>query len=170
MKRLFGLVIILGALAAVGTGALAQSPADIGVGAHGYDLLIGTWNCNDSLAPAGQGASTLTVTGSATAGSVGFHVAGKGYDIVGYIAYDPKTKTWMNPAAYFDGGSSNESTTQTGAKTVWAGSGSGPMMGVQPVQIRDTYAFTSMTQYTDLFEVNANGSWTARGNLTCNKA
>jgi hypothetical protein len=170
MKRFFGLVIVLGALTAVWTSAEAQSLSDIGVGPHGYDLLIGTWNCNDSLAPAGQGASTLTVAGSATPGSVGFHVRGPNYDIVGYIAYDPKTKTWMNPAAYFDGGSSNESTTQTGAKTVWAGSGSGPMMGAQPVQIRDSYAFTSMTHYTDLFEVNANGSWTARGNLTCSKA
>jgi hypothetical protein len=170
MKRLFGLVIVLGALTAVWTGAEAQTLADIGTGAHGYDVLIGTWNCSDALAPAGQGATTLTVAASGAAGSLGFRVNGTGYSIVGFIAYDPKTKTWLNPVAYFDGGSSLESTTQTGPKSVWTGTGTGPMMGMQTVQMRDSYVFTSMTQYTDLFEVNANGTWTPRGNLTCNKA
>ncbi len=63
-----------------------------------------------------------------------------------------------------------ESTTQIGPKSVWTGTGTGPKMGMQTVQMRDTYAFTSLTQYTDLFELSANGTWTPRGNLTCNKA
>ncbi len=173
MKRLFGLVIVLTALASAQYAASAQptSVADIGVGPHGYDLLIGTWTCTDSMGSGGMGAGTLSVVSIDVGNTLGFHVRGKAFDIVGYIAYDEKTKTWLSPSAYFDGGYSTESSTQTGPKTVWAGSAAGAGIGsTKPVMVRDTYTFASMTQYNDVFEAQqADGTWKAQGNLTCNK-
>jgi hypothetical protein len=169
MKRLFGLVIILAALTSVPTRLLAQSLSDIGVGPHGYDLLIGNWNCTDNLAPGGTGNGTLTIAATGVGNALSFHITGKTFDNAGYITYDAKTKTWWSPTAYFDGGYTTESTTQTGPKTVWAGSAAG-IGSTKPVMVRDTYAFPNMTRYTDLFEIQGpDGAWKASANFTCNK-
>jgi hypothetical protein len=171
MTRLVAL-FALAALVIVPSVARPNSMAAtmVGVGPHGYDWLLGTWACKNSLPSAmgGPAATTLTVS-RATNGSLAVHVNGANFDAAGYVTYNPKTKTWWNPSALATGDTSSESSQQTGKKTVWSGpfyeAASGKSMA-----IRDTYTLVSPTIYHDLSEAQVGGAWKTVGNITCIKS
>jgi hypothetical protein len=151
-------------------GALAASPmmpASIGVGPHGYDFLVGTWTCKNGMPSpmGGPAVSTLVIARLAT-GALSFHVSGTNFDASGYVVY--ASKTWWNPSTAANGGYGIESTQQTGKKSVWSGPFTDPTSGKR-MQVRDTYTFLSPTTYTDLYQVDTNGSWKTEGNSTCTK-
>ena len=166
MKRI-ALVLALAGLAASPLVAAAQtSPATIGVGASGYDFIIGTWRCVNAVPSAMGGPATTTLTGSRAAGGIAVKLQGQGFESAGYVVYDSKTRTWWNPTAYANGASSNESSKQSGKQTVWTGtvhdaSGSTPL--------RDTYTAPSLKVYRDVTEVQTAGAWKAVAKLTCTK-
>jgi hypothetical protein len=116
----------------------------------------------------GPTATTLAVS-RATNGSLAIHVTGTNFDAVGYVAYNPATKTWWNPSALATGDSSTESSQQTGKKTVWTGPFYQAATG-KSTPIRDTYTLASPTVYHDLSEIQTGGSWKTVGNITCTKA
>ena len=147
----------------------AMSPAAIGVGPHGYDFLIGTWSCKNAAPSAMEGPGTTTAVISRTStGALAFHGTGANFDAMGYIVYDPKTKTWWNPSTIASGGYGTESTRQTGMKTIWSGPFTNPSSAAT-LQVRDTYTFLNATTYTDLYQANVGGTWKTEGNSTCTK-
>ena len=166
------LVLLTAALFAMLTPAALSTPMSssaIGVGPHGYDFLIGTWSCKNSVPSAmgGPAATTVAIARSMN-GTLSVHVSGSNFDVMGYVVYAPKTKTWWNPASSVSGGYGTESTQQTGKKSVWSGPFTDPSSG-KTMQVRDTYTFTNPTTYTDLYQVEMNGSWKTEGNSTCTK-
>jgi hypothetical protein len=149
--------------------ASPMSPGGTGVGPHGYDFLVGTWTCKNSIpSPMGGPAVTTVSIARSVNGALSFHATGSNFDASGYIVYAPKTKTWWNPASVAGGGYGTESTQQTGKKTTWAGPFTDPSSG-KTMQVRDTYNFMSPTTYTDLYQVDMNGTWKTEGNSTCTK-
>lgn len=173
MKKVL-LFVALAALAATPGVAQAQpmamSAATLGVGAHGWDSLIGTWTCTNTTPSAIGGPSTTTIKVSrSTAGPQLFiRISGTNFDATSYQVYSAKTKTWWNPSAYADGSYSSESTTQTGKKTVWSGPYVNAASG-KTMQIRDTYAFVSSNKFTDLGEYQAGGAWKTQYTNTCTR-
>ena len=178
MNKLFGFAA-LALLAVAPSAGLAQSAMStsatplimVGVGPHGYDWLIGTWSCTNSMpSPMGGPASqTLTVSRSTVGTSLYVRVSGTGLDASGFVAYVPKTKTWWNPNASSSGDSGSESSTQTGKKTVWTGSYFSAASG-KTTSIRDTYTLLSTTKYTDLGQYQSGGAWKTSANTTCTKS
>jgi hypothetical protein len=173
MKRLLWLVT-LAAMAVVTRAAQSQSTAmspSMGVGAHGYDFLIGTWSCTSSTpSPMGGPASTtLTASRSNAGGAVFVRGTGKNFDSSSYVAYASKTKTWWSPSAFADGSYEFESTTGTGKKVVWSGSYFSAASG-KTIQFRDTYTMLSPTKYTDLGQYQSAGTWKTQYNITCTKS
>src|SRR5580693_3167834 len=61
-----------------------------GVGPHGYDFLIGTWSCVNSM-PAtpmsGPSNTTATFSRSGQGTAIFVRVSGKNFDAAGYVAY-----------------------------------------------------------------------------------
>jgi hypothetical protein len=154
--------------AAQSASPMSSATTTMGVGSHGYDFLIGTWMCKNSMPSpmGGPSETTLTVARSVN-GALSFHVTAANFAAMGYIVYDAKTKTWWNPSVVASGGYGTESSQQTGKKTVW----SGPFTDSsgKTTQVRDTYTLVNSTTYTDLFQISAGGSWKTEGNTTCTK-
>jgi hypothetical protein len=149
--------------------AWALTPVTVGVGPHGYDFLIGTWSCKNSVPSALEGPTTTTfVITRTTNGALSIHVTATGFDAMGYIVYDSKTKTWWNPSMLATGGYGSESSQQNGRKTVWIGLFTNPSSG-KTLQVRDTYTFLNAKTYTDLYQANVAGTWKTQGNSTCTK-
>jgi hypothetical protein len=162
------------------TAVLAQAAADaqssmmsaamVGTGPHGYDWLIGTWTCKNTVptALAGPAIQTFTVARSGSTGALTFRIVGKDYDQLGFISYVPKTKTWWYSWAYPGGSYGGESSKQTGMKTFWTGSvfdaSSGTVM-----KIRDTYTVYGLSKFNDFGETAVGGVWRAAYNGTCTK-
>lgn len=148
--------------------AAPMSMSTIGVGAHGYDFLAGTWTCKNSMPSAMSGPATTTATiARMPGGSLMFHATGTGFSGMGYVVYNAKTKMWGNPAAFSDGGFGNEMSVGTGKTNTWTGpltTASGKSM-----QQRDTYTWTSPNRYTDLYQVMMGGSWKTLGNSICTR-
>jgi hypothetical protein len=169
MKKLFVLLTLLVLAFAPSVARSAMSPSTVGVGPHGYDFLIGTWSCKNSMPSpmGGPAATTLTVSRTAM-GALSVHVTGANFDGLGYVVYTAKTKTWWNPSALATGGYSTESTQQTGKKTVWTGPFNDVATG-KTITIRDTYTMDSPTTYKDLSEAQIGGTWKTEGNTTCTK-
>jgi hypothetical protein len=173
MKRFCWLVTLI--LLAVATSAAQArsnewSPSMAGVGAHGYDWLIGNWSCTNSMHTPTSGPSRQMSTVTRTdSGAVMFHTTGENLDLVEYNIYVAKTKTWLAPFALADGSYGSESTTQTGKTTVW----SGPQFFVttgKTMQARDTYVILSSTKFTDLGEYQSGaGTWKKLYSLSCTK-
>jgi hypothetical protein len=169
MKKLVS-SLMLSMLVFVPCTAQAQSimsTSMIGVGAHGYDWLIGTWTCTNSAPSAMAGPAIVTLRASrGTAGSaLILRGTGKNFDSSGYLIYAPPR--WLNPSAFADGSHERESTLQIGNKVVWTGSyinASGTSM-----QVRDTYVSPSLTKYTDLGEYQTGGAWKKLYTITCTK-
>ncbi len=149
----------------------AMTPAaGIGVGAHGYDFMVGTWSCKNSIpSPMGGPALTTLVVAHSVNAALSVRVTGSNFEALGFVVYTGNTKTWWNPSTTAGGGYGVESTQQTGKKTTWAGPFTDPSSG-KTMQVRDTYTFTNPTTYIDLFQVNVNGAWKTEGNTTCTKA
>jgi hypothetical protein len=168
MKKDLAILAVLALAPSVASAAM--SPSMVGVGAHGYDFLIGTWTCKNSM-PSPMGGppiTTLNVLRTST-GALSVHSTGTNFDALGYVVYAAKTKTWWNPSTLATGDYSSESTQQTGKKTLW----SGPFYDVatgKSMQIRDTYTETSMTLFHDLSEAQIGGAWKAVGNTACTKS
>jgi hypothetical protein len=144
-----------------------MSSGMIGAGSHGYDFLIGTWSCKNSIPSpmGGPAATTLTIARSAM-GAYVIHVSGANFDSMGYTVYDAKSKMWWNPSAYSSGAYGTESSAGTGKKSVWTGpitDASGKTM-----QQRDTYTW-SPNSFLDVYQLEMNGSWKTEGNTTCTK-
>ena len=172
MKSYFSfLLIALFALApCAAQSASAMSPATIGVGAHGYDFLIGSWTCKNSMpSPMGGPATTMAAISRAANGALSFHATGTGFDGMGYVVYAAKTKTWWNPSSASNGSYGTESTQQTGKKTTWTGPVVDASSG-KTMQQRDTYTFENATTYTDLYQIQQGGAWKTEGNSTCTKS
>jgi hypothetical protein len=161
--------VLLAALPSAALSASAMPLSGIGVGPHGYDLLVGSWSCKNNAPSAMEGpASITTVIAPTSTGSLTFHATAPKFDAMGYIVYDPKTKTWWNPSTIASGGYGTESSRQTGAKTVWSGHFTDPSSG-KTMQVRDTYTFPNATTYNDLYQANVGGTWKTEGNSTCTR-
>jgi hypothetical protein len=172
VKRLLFLAACAALLGAP-AGAWAQSsmmPAAGGNGPHAFDWMIGTWTCKNSVptALAGPAVQTLTATRSTPTGAIVWRYTGANYDQYGFLAYSPTTKTWWSSWAYPGGGTGNESTKQTGHKTMWTGKVFPP--GAASFDIRDTFTVYGATKFNDTGEDHATGSWKPAYNGTCTKS
>ena len=168
MKR-FSLIVVTLLVVIPCAAHSAASSSTAGVGPHGWDFMIGTWTCKNSMPSSmgGPAATTLTVAHSAD-DALSVHVNGENFDAMGYVVYAAKTKTWSNPSVMANGAYGTETTQQTGRKTTWSGPFVDPSSG-KTTQVRDTYTFTSSTSYTDLYQVETGGTWKTEGNTTCTK-
>lgn len=166
MKKLLGICAFVALLVAPGV-ASAQSST----GSHAYDWLIGTWSCTNATpnAMAGPASQTETVTRSSTTGAFITHFTGTNFDQYGFLSYDPATRTWWSSWAFTGGSIGNESTTMSGAKTVWHGSFFNAANGTHS-HLRDTMTISSPTKYTDLGEDDSSGSMKPIYNGTCTKS
>jgi hypothetical protein len=142
----------------------------VGVGPHGYDFMIGSWSCTNSVPSRLGGPSTSGFTiGRSVNGALFVRSTAASYDTASYVVYSSKTKTWWSPTSYADGSYNIESTQQTGAKTVWTGTLYDAASG-QTNPIRDTFAFPNATTQTDLTQVKIGGTWRTEANTTCTKS
>jgi hypothetical protein len=166
-----GAFLVLAVLALAPCVAQSQSnPMAVGVGPHGYDFLIGTWSCTNSMPSRMGGPSSTTLTfARSAAGSISVHVTGTNFDALGYAGYTAKTKTWWNPSAVGNGDYSTESSQQTGKKTVWTGQYFDGSTG-KATPIRDTYTIDSLSVYKDLSEARIGGTWKTQAKTTCTKS
>jgi hypothetical protein len=146
------------------------SAPSYGVGPNGYDWLVGTWSCTNSMPPTPDGGpvhTTLTVS-KTNGGDIFLRTTGTNFDVASYNIYMPSKKMWLSPFILTDGSYGSESTSQTGTKVVWVGTAhdgpSGKLMST-----RDTYA-NSANKYTDLGENRIGGVWKAIYNITCTKS
>src|SRR5579863_3273269 len=105
MKRsIFGFAAALSALfcfAAVQAPAAPIASSAVGAGPNGYDWLVGTWSCKNSMQPSKLGAlssTSLTAT-KLKDGSIGLHTSSPNGDVTVYYAYVPSSKTWFTPFA-----------------------------------------------------------------------
>jgi hypothetical protein len=164
--------IALGLLAVLAAPAQSASPMASGmpgVGPHGFDFLIGTWTCKNSIpSPMGGPATTTVAITRGVSGSLEVHVSGAGFGAMGYTIYASGTKTWWNPSAYSNGAYGTESSPGTGKKSVWTG----PITDAagKTMQQRDTYTWLSASTFTDLYQIETGGTWKTEGNSTCTKA
>jgi hypothetical protein len=142
----------------------------VGVGSHGYDFMIGSWSCTNSVPSRVGGPSTSRFTISRSAnGALFVRSTAANYDTASYVVYSSKTKTWWSPTAYADGSYNMESTRQTGAKTVWTGTLFDAASG-RANPIRDTFTFPNPTTQTDITQVQIGGTWRTEANSTCTKS
>lgn len=154
-------------------GAQASTPmamSAVGAGPTGYDWLVGTWTCTNTMAPSKLGAlpsSSITAT-KLKDGSIRVHSTSPNGDVMSYYAYIPKTKTWYSPFADSSGYNGYESSQQSG-KTIQF-TGMFYMASDPPVPIRDTYTMMNMNKQYDLSEVKSGGTWKATAKTTCTKS
>jgi hypothetical protein len=171
MSKFFGVL----ALAVLSLAPSAVLPATmplsmVGVGPHGYDFMIGSWSCTNSVPSPLGGPSTSSFTISRSVnGALFVRSSAVNYDTSSYVVYSAKTKTWWSPTAYADGSYNVESTRQTGVKTVWSGTLFDASSGrMNP--IRDTFTFPNATTQTDITQVQLGGTWKTEANTTCKKS
>jgi hypothetical protein len=145
------------------------SMSAVGAGPTGYDYLVGTWSCTNTMAPSKLGSLTSsTFTASKLQdGSIAIHAMSPNGDVRAYNSYVPKSKTWYSPFADSGGNYGYESTQQSGKTIVWSGifystNGATP--------IRDTFTMLSMTKTYDLSEAKISGAWKATAKTTCTKS
>jgi hypothetical protein len=173
LNRLF----VLAAIAAVVVAPAAVSAqssmmmSGAGMGPHAYDWMLGSWTCKNSIPSplAGPATQYLTATRSTTTGAIVWRYTGKGYDQYGFLSYAATTKTWWFSWSYPGGGVGNESSKQTGKKSMWTGMIFDANTG-KPFDIRDTYTVYSATKFNDTGEDNSSGSWKTGYNGTCTKS
>lgn len=124
-----------------------------------YDWLVGTWSCTNELAaPIGGPANQTLAVAPSVGGSLAMKMTGSGFERSGYIAYSPSSKTWWNPFSYPTGDYAAESTTQTGATSVWSGSYFQASTG-KTFHVRDTYVRHGATRFHDVGQYRSNGVW-----------
>lgn len=148
----------------------ANAMSGVGAGPNGYNWILGTWTCTNSMAPSPLGASQsapFTAT-KLKDHSILVHSTSPNGDVMSYYAYKPSTKTWYSPFADSSGYSGYESSQQSGKMIQF--SGMFYMASAAPVPIRDTYTMISMNKYYDLSEAKTGGVWKATAKVTCTKA
>lgn len=161
---------ILGVCAVlVPVAAWGMQPSAAGVGANGYDWLIGSWTCTNAAGVGIGGPVTQTITFKRNASGLTVRVTGKGFERSGYLAYVPSTRTWWKPISYPNGNHYVESTTQTGSKTVWTGPYTDVTSGATFL-VRDTYTIVSPTQYADVGQYRSGSVWKTGYRGVCKKA
>ncbi len=172
MKKLLVFAAFAALLGAPGAVSAQSSMmmSNAGTGPHAFDWLIGRWICKNTIpsALAGPAVQTLTATRSVVPGSIVWRYTGTNYDQYGFFTYSATTKTWWSSWAYPGGSTGNESTNQTGPKTMWTGTifdASG-----KPFSIRDTYTIYGPTKFNDSGEDNSSGTWRPGYNGTCTKS
>ncbi|MGA8098879.1 MAG: hypothetical protein WB810_09490 [Candidatus Cybelea sp.] len=154
---------------------LAIVPGPVGAqltsGAHAFDWMLGNWTCKNALPSAlgGPAIQTLTATRSSTTGAIVWRYTGESYDQYGFLSYVPKTGTWWFSWAYPGGSTGNESTKQSGKKTIWTGM-IYDASGGKTMHIRDTYTMYSSTKFNDLGEDDSSGTMKPGYNGTCTKS
>jgi hypothetical protein len=175
MRRL---VILLVACAAVlaptlAGPALGDTPPSIsavGAGPHGYDYMVGTWSCTNSMHPSELGAlasTTITAT-KLKDGNIMLRTASPNGDVTAYDAYLAKTKTWYSPFADSGGKYGTESTQQIGKTIRWIGTFYDADGTATP--IRDTFTMVSMAKQVDLGEAKVGAAWKVTAKTTCTKS
>jgi hypothetical protein len=169
-KFLTPLALTVLTLAPCAAPAQTMSLSMVGVGPHGYDFMIGSWSCTNSVPSHMGGPSTSSFTISRSAnGALFIRTTAANYETASYAVYSAKTKTWWSPTAYADGSYNIESTRQTGAKSVWTGTFFDAASG-KTTPIRDTFAFPNTTTQTDLTQVEIGGTWKTEADSTCTKS
>ena len=149
----------------------AQAPLTMGHGPHGYDFLIGTWNCRNDSPSAVGGPAQITFSYKRNAsgnGGLSVVASAQNFDIAGYLAYVGKTKTWYAPIAYADGSYTNESATASGNRVRWEGPYFDASTG-KTTQVSDTFTLPSLKKYTDLGQTKMNGMWKKTYMMVCTK-
>jgi hypothetical protein len=157
-------------LAGPALGDTPMSMSAVGAGPHGYDWLVGTWSCTNTMRPSELGAlasTTLTAT-KLKDGSIIVRTASPNGDVTSYYAYLPKTKTWYTPFADSGGKYGTETTQQTGKTIRWLGTFYDTDGTATP--IRDTFTMLSMTKQADLSEAKVGGVWKITAKTTCTKS
>lgn len=151
-------------------GATNMSMTAVGSGANGYDWLVGTWTCTNTMAASTLGSlpSTPFTASKVRDGNIVVRTASPNGDVTAYYAYVPKTKVWYSPFADSSGYYGYESSPQSG-KTIQF-TGMFYMTSGAPVPIRDTYTMLSMRKYYDLSEAKVAGAWKATAKTTCTKS
>jgi hypothetical protein len=168
MKR-FLWSIAAAALVILPSVARTQTSPTFGAGPNGYDYMIGTWSCVNSMAPSAMGApAQQTMTVSKGGGALFFHSTSEALDFTSYNVYVPSKKMWVSPVSGSDGTYGSESTAQSGKTVVWTGSAYQPPLG-KMLPIRDTYT-NEATRFVDLGETQIGGTWKAEYRLTCTKS
>lgn len=167
MNRLLSF-IVLTVLAVAPSAAQSQPATKVAAGPHGYDWLIGTWNCTNNTPSALSGPPTSSYTASRSiGGSIVIHSSGKSFDSTGYLTYDPKSKTWWAPAAFADGSSEVESSKDVGNKVTFAGT---YMSGGKPTTVRDMYTLLSANKQSDVGQMQTGGTWKTTYAVICTRA
>src|SRR5579871_1040703 len=149
---------------------MAMSMSSVGAGPHGYDYMVGTWNCTNTMHPSELGAlasTTITAT-KLKDGNILIRTASPNGDVTSYNAYVAKTKTWYSPFADSGGKYGTESTQETGKTIHWLGTFYDTDGTATP--IRDTFTMLSMTKQVDLSEAKAGGAWKVVAKTTCTKS
>jgi hypothetical protein len=145
----------------------------IGSGAHGYDFLIGRWNCTDSAPYSIYEPLKLSISygrAGTDDGTLLGIVRSRGYpdedDVL--VAYVPEANVWVMSYGSTEGFRGKEATQEVGQKIIWVGSEGDRRTG--SMNSRDTWTFQSLTAYNDLAEEQIHGRWTVVGNYTCGKS
>ena len=147
------------------------SLSTIGVGAHGYDFLIGHWDCTNSApysiydplrfsltyGPAGTDGTLLGVQRATGYGEVEL-----------LLVYADDLRAWVRSYSSADGSHGKEASQDTGPKIVWIGSEVNSETGA--TNSRETWTFQSLAEYNDLSEDQFKGKWKVTGNVNCRKA
>lgn len=172
MTKYFFFVALALMLAAPGA-VRAQSvtmASGVSAGPHAYDWMLGTWICKNTIPTplSGPAIQKLTATRSTMPGVIVWRYTATNFDQYGFISYNAKTKTWWSSWAYPSGATGNESTVQSGRKTVWTGTIYDP--SAKPFEIRDTYTIYSSAKFNDTGEDMSSGTWKPGYNGTCTRA
>lgn len=148
----------------------AMSTSAVGAGPNGYDFMVGTWSCTNTMTPSKLGAlqsSSLSIT-KLQDGSLAIHTMSPNGDVTAYNAYLPKTKTWYAPFSDSGGNYGTETTQQTGKTIRWVGEFYTTDGATTP--IRDTFTMLSMAKQYDLSEAKVGGAWKVVAKTTCTKS
>jgi hypothetical protein len=175
MKRLVILLVTCAAvlapsLAGPALGDTSTSMSAVGAGPRGYDYMVGTWSCTNSMHPSELGAlasTTITAT-KLKDGNIMLRTASPNGDVTAYDAYLAKTKSWYSPFADSGGKYGTESTQGTGNTIRWIGTFYDTDGTATP--IRDTFTMLSMTKQVDLGEARVGGVWKVTAKTTCAKS
>lgn len=144
--------------------------ASVGAGPHGYDWMVGTWSCNNTMQPTELGAlaSTTQTASKVKDGSIMVRTASPNGDVTSYSSYSAKTRTWYSPFADSGGKYGSETTQGTGKTIRWVGTFYDTNGTMTP--IRDTFTMLSMTKQYDVGEAKIGGVWKATAKTTCTKS
>ncbi len=175
MQRLVIVLVVCATVLAPGLAesALGDTPMSmsaVGAGPHGYDYMVGTWSCTNTMHPSELGAlasTTITAT-KLKDGNILIRTASPNGDVSAYNAFGAKTKSWFAPFADSGGKYGTEMTQETGKTIRWTGTFYDTDGTATP--IRDTFTMLSMTKQVDLGEAKVGGVWKVTAKTTCTKS